>query len=82
MALLVGDTGCTAGLSKRIYDAWTGAGASSGLSAPLTDAQKDTVRAIAYAVAQAVVDEIQSNGVVNVTTACSAGAGTGTGGVT
>lgn len=66
MALNAGNTACSSGLSKRIYDAWTSA-ADAGLSSPLTAAQTNAVKALCYAIATAVVAEIQANAVVNVT---------------
>lgn len=75
MALNAGDADCTVGLSKRIRDALLanpGAGAADNAS----------LKAFAYSIATAVVDEIQANAAVSVVTACPAGAGTGTGSVT
>lgn len=66
MALNAGNTACSTGLSKRIYDAWTSA-AANGFSSPLTSGQTDAVKALCYAIASAVVAEIQANAVVNVT---------------
>ena len=62
MALVKGDSGCTTGLSKRIFDARWAARAAIGLG--------DTAGAIAakkadaYAIAGAVVDEITENAMV------------------
>jgi hypothetical protein len=63
MALNAGNALCTTGLSKRIYDFWT-ADAGSGFVSPLTDAARTMIRAQCYAVARAVVAEIQANATV------------------
>lgn len=60
MALNAGDASCTTGLSKRIFDNWT-ADPSSGFMSPLTPAADGAVKSLCYAVAKAVVDEIQAN---------------------
>lgn len=60
MALNAGDAGCTTGLSGRIYTNWTGA-AANGFSVPLSSDQTAAVKALCYAVALAVVDEIMAN---------------------
>lgn len=75
MALLTGDANCTTGLSKRIRDELLGETAAGALDAA-------ALKAFSYAIAKAVVAEIQSNAAVSVVTACPAGAGTGTGTVT
>jgi hypothetical protein len=74
MALLAGDANCTTGLSKRIRAALLGGATGAADNAAL--------KAVSYAIATAVVDEIQANAAVSVVTACPAGAGTGTGAVT
>lgn len=74
MALNAGDANCTTGLSKRIRDALL-AGATGA-------ADNAALKATSYAIATAVVAEIQANAAVSVVTACPAGAGTGTGAVT
>lgn len=74
MPLLVGDADCTLGLSKRIRDALLGGSTGAADNAAL--------KAFAFAIAGAVVAEIQANAAVSVVTACPAGAGTGTGAVT
>ena len=65
MAMVIGDTACTTGLSKRIYDEWTG-GSDNGFSAPLTVAQANAVKALCYAIAKSVVDEITTNARVDI----------------
>lgn len=50
------------GLAGRIYTAWT-ASPNSGFSSPLTAPQRAMVAAQCQAIADAVVDEIQTNGV-------------------
>ncbi len=52
-----GNTDCTTGLSKLVYDNWTG-DARSGLVKPLTGAAQNSVRALCYAVASAVADAV------------------------
>jgi hypothetical protein len=66
MALDPGNSACTTGLSKRIYDALVAA-PSSGFSSPLAAAQIDALKAIAHSVATSVVDEITANAVVSIT---------------
>ena len=60
-ALVPGDADCTTGLSKRCYDYWI-ADSRNGFSSPMSEAQKDMVRAQCYAFARGVVDEITANG--------------------
>ena len=60
-----GDSTCTAGLSKKIYDNWKG-DARSGmvdLDDPAQSAAKDSVQAICWAIAKAVVDQGDADGV-------------------
>ena len=66
MSLSVGDTDCTTGLSGRIYGYLT-SDARNGFSSPMSSAQSDAVKALCYAVAHAVVYELQTNAVVQVT---------------
>lgn len=66
MALDKGNANCTFGLSKRIYDNWVADG-RNGFVNPLTAAAQDIIRSLCWAVAQAVVDEIQGNAEVEVT---------------
>ncbi len=61
MSLAIGNTGCTTGMSKRIYDALVG-GVNTGFSPVLTGDQQDSIKAICFAVAKGVVDEITTNG--------------------
>jgi hypothetical protein len=65
MPLVIGDRACTSGLSKRLYDNWTTDSGNvpnkSGLSDPLEGAAQECVKALCYAVAKAVVDEINEN---------------------
>ena len=65
MALVIGQahTDPVSGLAGRIYTAWTGA-PDSGLSSPLTPAQRAMVAAQCEAIATAVVQELQANGTV------------------
>ena len=66
MALNAGDSGCTTGLSKRIFDAWTGDTSNNGFVSPLTGAAEASVKSLCYAIAQAVVAEIQADAVATV----------------
>lgn len=66
MALDAGNSACTTGLSKRIYDALLAA-PGSGFSSPLSTAQEDALKAIAHSVATSVVAEIQANAIVSIT---------------
>lgn len=65
MTLSVGDAECTEGLSKRIYDYRVAAAATIGIADDRT-----ALKADCYAIAQAVVAEIQANAeaVISVTT--------------
>jgi len=65
MTLSVGDAACTTGLSKRIYDYRVAAAATIGIADDRTPLKADC-----YAIAKAVVDEIQANAeaVVSITT--------------
>lgn len=65
MAMVVGQahTDPVTGLSGRIYTAWTGAG-DSGLSSPLSSAQRAMVASQCEAIATAVIAEIQANATV------------------
>lgn len=66
MSLVAGDRNCTTGLSKRIYDAWQAEAKIQTVSPPVAPDQlanaQDGIKAIAYAVAVAVVAEITTNG--------------------
>ena len=66
MPLSKGNAACTTGLSKRIYDNWT-SDSRNGFVNPLTAGAQDNIRSLCWAVAQAVVDEIQANAAVTVT---------------
>ena len=74
MALNAGNSACSTGLSARIYTYWTG-DARSGFVSPLTGAPDDAVKALCYAVARAMVDEIQANAVVTTTINAASGGG-------
>lgn len=67
MALNAGNSTCTTGLSKRIFDFWT-ADSRAGFVSPLSGAALDCVHAMCYAVARAVVAEVQANAAVTGTT--------------
>jgi hypothetical protein len=64
MALNAGNSACTTGLSKRIYDQWS-ADPSAGFSSSLTTAQQNSLKSLCWAVAKSVVDEIQANAQVS-----------------
>lgn len=66
MALNAGNSDCTTGLSKRVYD-YLVADSRNGFSSSMSAAQTDAVKALCYAVARGVVDEITTNAVVTVT---------------
>lgn len=77
MPLVAGDPSCTTGLSKRIRDEIL-ANVDSAIDG-------DQLRALAHAIAVAVVDEIQANATVLPTLLVAPGGGgpvTGTGTVT
>ena len=59
MPLIAGDTGCTTGLAKRIYDARVAASETIGLADDHT-----ALKADCYAIATAVVAEIVANATV------------------
>lgn len=67
MAMNAGDAACTNGLSKRILDNWL-ADATGGFVTPMPPAGLVSLKAMAYGVAKAVVDEIQANATVSGTT--------------
>lgn len=60
MAMDRGDAECTTGLSKRIFDFWTG-DARNGFISPLDGDALDSVKAVCWATARAVYDEITEN---------------------
>jgi len=62
MALNAGNANCTTGLSKRIFDAWTG-DSRAGLVTPLTGSALGCVQAMCFAIATAVVAEITTDAV-------------------
>lgn len=66
MPLNAGDADCTTGLSKRIRDYWV-ADARNAFVSPLNTLAEDAIRATCFAIARAVVDEIQANATVTVT---------------
>lgn len=75
MALDAGDSGCTTGLSHLIYDSLT-SDTRSGFSSPMTTAQSNSVKALAYSIAATVVAHLAANAEVKVTVPANAfGAG-------
>lgn len=70
--LNAGDSGCTTGLSKRIYDYWL-ADSRSGFASPMTPTQEDMLKSLCWAIARGVVGEIQANASVSVTISTTTG---------
>lgn len=70
MSLTAGNRACTTGLSKRIFDAWQAEAAIAQTAPPLAEedlaTSQDAIKAIAYAIATAVVAEITVNAVVDI----------------
>lgn len=66
MALQVGNTACSSGMSQRIYNAIVG-GVNTGFSGTLTTDQENAIKALAYGIAAGVVAEFQTNAAVSVT---------------
>ena len=66
MSLNAGAADCSSGMAKTIYDYLTGDG-RNGFSGSMTSAQTESVQALCYAIARAVVYELQVNAVVGVT---------------
>jgi len=68
MTLDAGNATCTAGLSKRIYDKRVAVAETIGISTEPDD--HGPLKADCYAIAQAIVDEIQANAeaVISLTT--------------
>lgn len=60
MAMNPGDSGCTNGLSSSIYGNWI-ADSRAGFSSPMSPAQQDMLKSLCWAIAQAVVGEIQAD---------------------
>jgi hypothetical protein len=79
MALEIGDIVASSGLAKRIYDNMVANAADCGFGAADDPTVQDTnMKALAYCIAKAVVDEIHANaeidaGSVNVTIPSSQG---------
>jgi hypothetical protein len=66
MALNAGNAACTSGLSQRIYNAWTGDTSNNGFVSPLSGAAASAVKSLCWAIAQAVVAEIQADAVATI----------------
>lgn len=64
MAMARGNAACTTGLSARIYNAVV-ADPTAGLPAAPSAAQTDALKALCFAIAGAVYDEITLNAVAN-----------------
>ena len=67
MALAKGNSGCTTGLSKRIYDFLVADRARGSFTGAATAAETDFQKWLAWACAQGIVDEIVANSVAAVT---------------
>ncbi len=65
MSMVIGAADCSTGLSKRIYDNWTGDTANNGFSSPLSAGQATSVKSMCHAIAKAIVDEIVANAVAD-----------------
>jgi hypothetical protein len=65
MTMVIGDIDASAGLAKRIYDLWVANGTACGFGASPSSAAQTMLKAQAYCVAKAVVDEIRANGVAD-----------------
>lgn len=72
MALATGDINASSGLAKRIYDLWIANSAACGFGASPGASAQTMLKAQAYCVAKAVVDEITANGEAYVSTSKSA----------
>ncbi len=59
MALNAGNAACSTGFSKTLYDYWTG-DATNGFSGSMSADQTAMVKSLCYAIARAVVYEMQS----------------------
>ena len=66
MALNAGNAACSTGFSKTLYDYWTG-DASNGFSGSMSADQTAMVKSLCYAIARAVVYEMQANATTSVT---------------
>jgi hypothetical protein len=66
-----GDAACSHGLSNRIYANWTGDAANNGFSNPLSGAQQTSLKSMCYAIALAVVAEIQANATAVIATSAT-----------
>lgn len=62
MALVIGDIDATTGLAKRIYDNWNANSEVCGFGASPSAGAKVMLKAQAYCIAKALVDEIVANG--------------------
>jgi hypothetical protein len=60
MAMNKGNSACTEGLSQRIFDQWS-VDPAAGFSSPLSGPQTSMLKTLCWAVAKAVVEEIQDN---------------------
>lgn len=68
MALVVGDITAQSGLAKRIYDNWIANSSACGFGASPSSGAQDMLKAQAYCIALAIVDEITANGEAYITT--------------
>ena len=68
MALATGDINASSGLAKRIYDLFIANSSACGFGASPGAGAQTMLRAQAYCIAKAVVDEITANGEAYITT--------------
>jgi hypothetical protein len=69
MAMNAGNAACTTGLSKRMYDNWTGDAANNALGVIVAGSTQDkAIKSMCFQFASAVVAEIQANATVTVKT--------------
>lgn len=72
MALDPGDITATSGLAQRIFDNFMLNSSACGFGASPSPAAESMLKAQAYCIAQAIVDEIQANGEAVVSVAAGA----------
>lgn len=68
MALAIGDTDASFGLAKRIYDNWIANSTACGFGASPPAGAQTMLKAQAYCIAKAIVDEVVNNGEAFITT--------------
>lgn len=65
MSMTIGDITAASGLAKRIYDTWIANSTACGFGASPSAGAQTLLKAQAYCVAKAVVDEITTNAVAD-----------------